>query len=276
MKFAVFGGDGRIVRLSRLLREAGHSVAPCCLENAMECVRYDEALDGADCVILPVPCCRGDMLNAPYCPRAVKIDEILTRIPRGTPVAAGMAGSIAGACESLGLRLCDYFRREEFAVRNAALTAEGAAELLLRRSDRGLCGERILLCGFGRIGRLLALRLLPFGARVTVLARSHTDLAWARALGCEALDLHSHVCTEPYAFVVNTIPATVFGEGELRSFGTAQLIELASAPYGFDPDAAARLGLSIELAGGLPGKCAPEAAAEIIRDTIFNILEELH
>ena len=54
----------------------------------------------------------------------------------------------------------------------------------------------------------------------------------------------------------------------------ATLIELASPPYGFDAEAAARLGLALTVASGLPGKTAPESAAAAIRDTIYHILEE--
>ncbi|MBR5260589.1 MAG: hypothetical protein IKV47_00290, partial [Oscillospiraceae bacterium] len=35
MKFAVFGGDGRIVRLVRLLREDGHTVSTFALDKAV-------------------------------------------------------------------------------------------------------------------------------------------------------------------------------------------------------------------------------------------------
>ena len=75
-------------------------------------------------------------------------------------------------------------------------------------------------------------------------------------------------------FVLNTVPAPIFGRDEIAAFGGAKLIELASAPYGFDFAAAETLGREITLASGLPSRFAPKAAAEAIRDTIFNMLEE--
>jgi dipicolinate synthase subunit A len=52
------------------------------------------------------------------------------------------------------------------------------------------------------------------------------------------------------------------------------LLELASAPGGFDTEAAEKLGLKIIAAPGLPGQCAPYAAAELIRDAIYGVIGE--
>ena len=77
-----------------------------------------------------------------------------------------------------------------------------------------------------------------------------------------------------FDFVVNTAPAPVLGERELRALPGAALIELASPPYGIDAAAAERLGRKVQLASGLPGKTAPEAAAKAVRDAVYAILRE--
>lgn len=275
MRFALIGGDGRSVRLCRLLRDGGHEVRPFALEKALPGCADDaaEALAGADCIVLPLPCVRGGRLNAPLSALEHAPGDILRLAKPGTVVCAGMAQDIRPLCDSLGLPLFDYFAREDFAVANALLTAEGCIGLMLSESERALCRTRVLICGFGRIGRLLAPRLLALGARVTVAARSPQALALASAMGCETLRLGSDAL-ESFDFAVNTIPAPIFGPAELERLRPARLIELASAPYGFDADAARRLGLELTPAPGLPSKCAPESAAEIIRDSIYRILEE--
>lgn len=262
--------------MCRLLSADGHEVRPFALEKALpDCAgSASEALKGADCVILPLPCVRDGRLNAPLSVLGHDTGGILRLAAPGTVVCAGMACEIHSLCAGLGLPLFDYFAREDFAVSNALLTAEGCIGLMLAESERALCGARVLVCGFGRIARLLAPRLLALGARVTVAARSPAALALARAMGCEALRLGFDDLDGPYDFAVNTIPAAIFGPAELERLHRAHLIELASAPYGFDADAAQRLGLKLTRAPGLPSKCAPESAAEIIRDSIYQILEE--
>ena len=275
MRLALIGGDDRIVRLCRLLRADGHEVRPFALEKALpDCAATAaEALGGADCAVLPLPCVRGGALNAPLSAARHDPAGILPFAAAGTPVCAGLAREIRAVCDGLGLPLFDYSAREDFAVSNALLTAEGCVGLMLSESERALCRSRVLICGFGRIGRLLAPRLLALGAHVTVAARSPAALALARAMGCETLRLGG----DPLGgcdFAVNTIPAPLFGQAELERLRPARLIELASAPYGFDAGAARRLGLELTPAPGLPSKCAPESAAEIIRDSIYQILEE--
>lgn len=276
MNFAVIGGDMRSVHLCRLLRKDGANVSTFALDQKLpDCpAEVEEAFLNADAAILPLPCIKGDELNAPFSPRRHSILSILSAAPAGLPIYAGQADKIAGLCEALRLPLFDYFKREELTVRNAALTAEGAVELMLRSSGRSLCGRHVLICGFGRIGRILSLRLLAMGAHITAAARSHSDLAWAVALGCDTLHLGSDRPAAQYDFVVNTIPCTLFGESYLESFGDAILLELASPPYGFDAAAARKLEKNIIYAPGLPGLTAPETAAAIVRDTIYNIIDE--
>lgn len=276
MKFALTGGDGRFVRLCRLLRADGHEVRPFALEKELpDCAESAAgALEGADCLILPLPCVRGGALNAPFSATEHDAREILRLAAPGTVVCAGMAGEIRSECAALGLPLYDYFEREDFALANALLTAEGCIQLLLTESERSLHGARVLVCGFGRIGKMLAARLLALGARVTVAARSTEALAWARSMGCETLRLGRDELRGGCDFAVNTVPAAIFGPAELERLRPARLIELASAPCGFDADAAQRLGMPLTRAPGLPGRCAPESAAEAVRDSIYAILEE--
>lgn len=274
MIFALLGGDDRSVRLARLLRRDGHRVRPFALEKAFpDCTATAaEAVAGADCIVLPLPSEKDGLVNTPFSDSTYRPAELLVTARPGTLICAGKAGEATRtACREGDLRLADYFLREDFALQNAELTAEGALKLLLE-GPRALRGSRVLICGFGRIGRLLAVKLTALGAQVTAAARDPAERALARLSGCTAVGLRQ--TAGDYDFVVNTIPATVLGERELAGFGGAMLMELASPPYGFDMTAAEALGRRIIVASGLPGKTAPEAAAEAVRDSIYAILEE--
>ena len=54
----------------------------------------------------------------------------------------------------------------------------------------------------------------------------------------------------------------------------ALILELASAPYGVNFDRARAHGIQTILAGGLPGKYAPEAAGISICKTVLTMLCE--
>jgi dipicolinate synthase subunit A len=50
-------------------------------------------------------------------------------------------------------------------------------------------------------------------------------------------------------------------------------MELASFPGGFDFVAAEKMGFSLILAQGLPGKHFPETAGRIIAETVLDLLD---
>lgn len=97
-----------------------------------------------------------------------------------------------------------------------------------------LHGARVLVIGYGRVGRLAAHRFAALGAKVSVAARKFADLAWAEAMGCgveQTGRLVGWLCS--YDLVINTVPACVLGEKELRDLKSGCLvIDLASKPGG--------------------------------------------
>ena len=159
----------------------------------------------------------------------------------------------------------------------AVPTAEGAIQLAMEELPITLHGARVLVIGYGRLGRVLADRLAGLKARVSVAARRYADLAWAENCGYgveHTGQLEGWLCG--YDLVVNTVPVRVLREAELADLKPGCLvIDLASKPGGVDFDAAARLGVKAFWALSLPGKVAPVTAGKSIKTTIYNILTEL-
>ena len=143
-------------------------------------------------------------------------------------------------------------------------------------TDRTLHASRCLVVGYGRIGRLLADRLLAFGAEVTVSARKYGDLAWIDAWGCHSVRTGALAGQlDRFDLIFNTAPALILDGAKLRETREdCVIIELASAPGGVDLSEAQRLGRQVIQAPGLPGKVAPRSAAAAVRDSIYHILEE--
>ena len=283
MKFAVVGGDRRSALLSAMLAQDGHRVHSFALERAelpseipkTGCL--EGCVYGADCVVLPVPAERGGRLFAPLASEEQTMERVIGALWPGQLLCGG-AFSRESSLEAIraGLSVRDLTQCRSFTVGNAAVTAEGAIELLMKSSARTLWRSRILVTGWGRVAKLVALRLGALGARVTVAARKEGDRAMASALGFGAMDFkRPEGAPEPFDFLVNTVPAPVIG-GELLSLlrEDALLLELASPPGGFDRAAAEQAGLRTLSAPGLPGICAPYTAAELMQAAIFDVLRE--
>ncbi len=284
MIFAVIGGDERQARLSAQLLSGGHLVRVFALEVAAlpagtyHCETAAEAVRGADCVVLPLPMegARG-YLNAPLAAEAHCIGEVLGVATAAQTVCAGMPGAEAVALAGRrGVTIEDYYAREELLAKNAVATAEGAIATLMGETAGTVWGSRALIIGRGRLGRALAPRLRGLGAELTVASRTPGDMAWARADGYAALDtrrLDGEL--EGFDVIINTVPSLVLTTSRLAELRPGALvIDLASKPGGVDMEAARMLGVRAVWALSLPGKWAPETAAQAVREAVCNILRE--
>ena len=198
--------------------------------------------------------------------------------PLGGKIAYGgrCTEAVRELARRYGVRLIDHFEREEEVILNVIPTVEGALQLAMAETPFTLHGSNVLVCGFGRIGKLLARALKALGARVTVSARKPSDFAWCQALGYEHVHSDAIASVLPTQRVIfNTVPALLFDGKMLEKMaGESFLIDLASAPGGVDLSAAAAMGKKAMQALGLPAKVAPRTAGEIICKTIINMHQE--
>ena len=283
MRFAIVGGDRRSAMLCSLLQRDGHRVQSFALEKAElpETVPKAGCLQscvyGADCVILPVPAEKGGLLNAPLSDETLRMPELIGALWKGQLLCGGNLSEESCLTAIKGKLLVeDLMRRPDFVVGNAAITAEGALELLMSAGEKTLWGSRALVTGWGRIGKLLARRMVALGAEVTVAARRGSHRAEAWSLGLGAVDYkRAEAEISEFDFIVNTVPARVLTEAMLCCVAPdTVLLELASPPGGFDRSLAENIGLHVLTAPGLPGKCAPYTAAQLIRDAVYAALRE--
>lgn len=285
--FAVMGGDLRQAHLANTLagKESGYNIYAMFLDRDVRLSsrihRSDDVmlvLPQSDIIVFPLPMLDSKgCVNTPLSDREVPLEECLEYILPGSIVLGGMApDSVVTAACRRGIEIIDYYKREEYTVMNAVATAEGAVEIALREMPVTLFGSTCLITGFGRISKVLAKLLTAFGARVRVVARKHSDLAWARISGCEAIhigELSAHLKDVDILF--NTVPAVILDEDKLSKLGrNCLVIDLASKPGGVDFETAKTLGLKTIWALSLPGKVAPFSAGEITLETVFNILTE--
>ncbi len=245
-------------------------------DSQMEITSPLEAALCSEFVVLPLPCVKGAELNAPFSKSKITIDQGLVRAMNGKKIFCGMKERLLSVAPSLNKELVyDYSLREEFAVKNALSTAEGALEIAMREFEGTISSSRVLVCGNGRIGKVLSTMLRALNADVTVSARKKSDLAWIELNGCKAVETSSLLHESPFDIIFNTVPAMVFDSRLLSHIAkNAIVIDLASYPGGVDFEACSRLSILAHHALSLPGKAAPKTAGETIKETITNMLEE--
>lgn len=156
-------------------------------------------------------------------------------------------------------RTLDFLKDPYYLADNAAITAQCAIRLL-NEHLADLYNSRILILGWGRIGKCLGKLLQQIGVHVTIAARKEADLAMIHALGYQAVPIcETSREIRCYDAVLNTVPEMVLPGLEFEGIA----IELASKPGMSGPN--------IIPARGLPGKMAPEKSGELIARTFLRL-----
>ena len=144
----------------------------------------------------------------------------------------------------------------------------------MKETDFTLSGKRALVIGFGRVGKTLANMLYKLGLDVYCEARKETDLAWIRAYGYKPVpldEMKNNLCKMNIIF--NTVPIQILDKSTLILLNKNTLIiDLASAPGGVDYKTAEKLGIKAIFASALPGKVAPETAAEYLQEFVYKAI----
>ncbi|MBQ2735154.1 MAG: dipicolinate synthase [Clostridia bacterium] len=290
-RLAVLGGDERQISMSRALAAYGYEVTVWglgrCekrLGKAISCKTWQEAIQGAEAIILPLPA-SADGVRV-HCP--LQETDVFLRLSVLSDAISGrvlLGGRISEAirhlAEQKSIRVIDYYDSESLQLKNALPTAEGAISIAMRELPVTVDGIRAGVVGYGRIGSLLAQKLQALGAEVTVYARRREPLILSKLqhhrtgrLLCNPLQIDPPFSEQRVIF--NTVPHRIFTREVLESLPKdCVLIDLASAPGGIDHNAARELGVCSVWGTSLPGKCAPESAGIILAQTLTEILEEL-
>jgi len=224
-------------------------------------------------VVLPLPMSRNcDFITAPYFPGKIPVCAVIDAAAENATVYCGKAcPELREICREKSLTLVDYFEREELIVVNAAITAEGAVEIIMREKSRAIMGMNILVTGFGRIAKILSRYLHSLGANVTICARKFSDLAWAEIAGCSAVHINNvDEVLDDFDTIVNTVPAQIFDKSRLLKLKSDCLVVDLASKAGVEGMESAKpsqitsvAGIKVVWALSIPGKFAPVTAGEI-------------
>lgn len=270
-RWAVLGGDRRQTALVQLLRERGQTVACWGVPAVPDTAEWKQVLQ-AEHILLPTPLCRtGEKLNLQV-GDAPTLPEILDACRRESRLFGGsIPPSIQQLARERGLSLTDVLCDEILTVQNAGLTAEGAIARAMEQGGSGLCGKPCLVLGFGRIGKLLAMKLRALGAEVTVAARNALARTWAGEFGlrsCAPEELEERAGSFWYVF--NTVPSPVLSQSVLCGLPRRCLLLDLASEAGFSHEGAVLLGHTVLWERGIPGCVLPEAAAAVLYEAILR------
>lgn len=287
-EISVIGGDLRSIKLIELLSNDGIKVYTYGFElsedfqnkaNITICKDLKTAIKKSKIIIAPIPFSsdRQNLLMT-FSEEKVSISDFLENIDGKVVIGGNFSEDVRKKFEEKNVKYIDVIKREEFSVLNAIATAEGTIEIILRETERTLHGSKVLVMGFGRVGKVLSNKLAGLGAKVYCEARKNEDIAWIKAYGYNPIELKElDKYIGDFEIIVNTIPFEVLNKEKLDLVKQdVLLIDLASNPGGIDRNAAKNRKLKFIWALSLPGKVAPITSAEFIKETLDNVFDEIN
>ena len=187
--------------------------------------------------------------------------ELIETLPHNITVVGGLLPDLPG------LKCMDLLKDPEYLAENAYITAHCAIRLATMQLPITMRKCKVLIIGWGRIGKCLTRLLRAMEAELTVAARKESDRAMAHALGYNAIPLASigdHL--NSYRLIFNTVPDLILDESYESEYSEKCLkIDLASI-RGIE-------GKDVLWARGLPGKDAPESSGALIAKTTIRLLD---
>ena len=220
----------------------------------------------SDVLLLPVPTTK-DRVNVftPLTGRLIPLEWVENNITHRQTVLCCNYTFKNGKCT-------DYNLMDSYALLNAVPTAEGAIKWAIEKTPFTLWGAKVLVIGYGRVGKVLSDRLKALGSKVTVSARKSSDFALITAFNMETVSTNSlNEGILDYDIVFNTVDVSVLDKETLKKSTCNFFLDLSSLG-GFDLEYARSIGKMAETAPALPGRTAPETAGRILAQTVTEII----
>lgn len=283
--FSIIGGDTRQRECIQILASKGYTVKAFGFKNISSTNNikiYTELTSNffdCDVLLLPIPYKdKNGYINFKDIDIQIELEEILDAVSPPTIIILGKADDkFKKITYDKKIVWCDIVEEETFAILNAIPTAEGAIQKAMEMTNITLHGAKVLVLGYGRIGKSLSRMLKGIGSHVTVEARKYEDLAWIKENGYTPVHLEDLDSVLPNQDIIfNTIPHMILDRKKLELVPKhAIIIDLASYPGGVDFKAASDLGIRASLELGLPGIVAPRTAADIICSVMLDVIKQL-
>lgn len=276
MNISIIGGDLRIIRLAQIYAKEGKKVYTYGLEkyfnentedNIAVCQNLQETIDKSDTIISGMPFSKdGINVNTPYSEEKIKLEKLKDKLLGKIFIAGGIPQNFYKE----KIKNIDLLENEELTILNAIPTVEGTIKIAINEREETIHESNVLICGYGRIGKILCDEFNALGANIYCAARKEADLAWIREKRYIPLTYKEII---KYAYkidlIINTVPTMIVDKEKLEYFNkNVLMIDVASNPGGIDKVYANEIGIKVITALGIPGKEMPLTAAKYIKDVI--------
>ncbi|MGM0409597.1 MAG: dipicolinate synthase subunit DpsA [Bacillota bacterium] len=284
MKIAILGGDKREKFLADSLAKKGYDVRV--LANVAFSDQeisfynnYKNIIKGVDIVYIPLSGVdENNCVKKTFITEHLEINnQFLSSLDNSPLFLVGLINdNLRKLFNNLKINYVELNSLSDLAILNAIPTAEGAINFAIEKTPYTLFESNILLSGLGKVGLTLAWRLKALGANLYVVTRAKGAISRGRDLGFKMISYNDlENILDKIDIIFNTVPKKIFEKNFLDLLKKdALIIDLASSPGGIDFSYAKEIGINAFLLPGIPGKIAPETAANFLKEKVDELAVE--
>lgn len=287
-KLSFIGGDLITAYLINMFLEEGNKIITYAFDSAEDLINADdkkkskifaksieEAINFSDNIIFAMPFQNdSEKVISTFSLEQIEFKEIIPLLKNKNIFAGNLSEETINVLEKQNTTINNLNENNEIKISNALITAEAAIGIIAADSNKTINGMKILVLGFGRLGKMVAKSFSSLNAKVTVEARKDADLAWINAYGYNALNLEN--LTEnihKYDIIINTVPFMLLDKERIEKLKKDVFVLDLADERGIDTKEARKRNIKNLWALSLPAKNAPYSYAESIKNVMETILE---
>jgi dipicolinate synthase subunit A len=281
----IVGGDVRQIEVAKIISDKGAKVSLVGFTQVsddriekIKCGFKEIDYSQVDAILVPVSGLDHEgKVEARYSDEEISLTKKnLENTPEHCVIYTGVnTPFLTKLMETTGRKVIPMFARDDMAILNSIPTAEGTLKVAIEHTDFMIHGSKVMVLGYGRVGKTIARLFDAVGAKVLAGARKEADLARIIEVGLtpfQLKDLGDEV--NNVDICINTIPHMMLTPEVLDKMDRNTLIiDVASKPGGTDFEYAKEKGIKALLELGIPGKVAPKSAGAIIAKVLIDVLE---
>ena len=224
-------------------------------------------------IITSIPITRDKIyLNFQYSDLKIKIETFLKQLKDKFLISGALSKEDKDILLKNNNNFLDILEDDTYTILNARITAEGIIKLAIENSDKSLYDSKILILGYGRIGKNLCNILKVFSQNIYCMSNRKEELEWININGIYAVSLNLiEKILDEFDIIINTIPCVILDKDKLRYVkNDVTIIDVSSKPGGIDFEYAKKNKIKVVWELGIPGKISPITCAEKIKKIIYE------
>ena len=243
------------------------------IDGIKEYYNLQEAISKSYIIVTGIPVSKDkEFLTGEYTNLKLKLNEFFLKLKNNFLIS----GMIPEKNKKIIIEnkncMLDLLKDESYTIANAKITVEGIIKYLIENTKISIFNSKILVLGYGRIGKILCNVLKNFSENIYCMPNDVIEMELLKANAINViLNDNLEKFLEKFEIIINTVPKLILTEKKLNLTNKEVFIlDVASKPGGIDRDFAEKNNINYLWKLGIPAEISPVACAQKIKEMIYK------